>query len=180
MKVFSYIFVIALTIAGCSQTALSREKVWTRTLYTYGLRIGYMFPTNNSYGNPSDPLATFDGFGWYETSNFIIEMLAGTSSKDSYSDLHTDFSFIWPILGIDFAPYIGGGLGLHMVSTPSESNDGLALNINGGLIGLRTYDVRLILNIKYSIVYARLADKNIQNGFTITFGMTATPRGFWF
>jgi hypothetical protein len=180
MKVFSYIFAIALTLMSFSQNALGEKATWRSTLYTYGMKIGYMFPVSNSYGNPNEPLATFDGFGWYETPNFIIEVLVGTSSKDSYSDWHTDFSFIKPILGTDFVPYIGGGLGLHMVAVPNESDDGLALNINGGLIGLRTYDVRLILSMKYSIVYASLANKNTQHGFTITFGITHTPRGLLF
>ncbi|HID94245.1 MAG TPA: hypothetical protein EYP60_09145 [bacterium (Candidatus Stahlbacteria)] len=180
MKIFSYIFAIVLTVMGYSQTALGKKAVWVRTFYTYGMRIGYMFPINNSYGNPAEPLATFDGFGWYETSNFIIEVLVGTSAKDSYSDWHTDFSFLRPIFGTIFVPYIGVGLGLHMVAAPGESDDGLAFNINGGFIGLRTYDVRLILNIKYSIVYASLANRSPQYGFTITFGITHTPRGLWF
>jgi len=181
MKLFSHIFTIISIIIGYSQITSSEEVVWRRTLYTYGMRIGYMFPVSHSYGDPAEPLATFDGFGWYETPNFIVEVLAGTSAKNSYSDWHTDFSFIMPIFGTIFVPYIGGGLGLHMVSALGESDDGLAFNISGGFIGLRNYDVRLILNMKYSIVYASLVNKNIQHGFTITFGIAHTARwGLWF
>ena len=65
----------------------------------------------------------------------------------------------------DFSPFYGGGLGIHMIDwtdpqyngideyTPNYQQNGLALNLQSGLVLFRTYDINLHLRGKYELMF---------------------------
>jgi TolB-like protein len=156
----------------------TKEPRRRRTFFTRGGTVGYSFPTGNSYGDAGS-MTTFEGLGWYETPDFTAQVVWGTSFSGDAADLYLDFGLLRLLSRADFAPYLGGSLGMHWISVDDgpvgpTSNDGLGISVEGGLVGFRTYDFRLIARAKYSVAFAEILDQSSQRGFTITFGLTHT------
>ena len=149
-----------------------------RTFFSKGGTFGYLLPTGDSFGG-SGSMTTIEGLGWYETPDFTAEVVLGTAFSGEAGYLYWDVGLLRFLSRTDIAPYIGGSVGLHWISADNfnESNDGLGLSAVGGLVGFRTYDFRLIVKAKYSVVFAEIGDQSTQRGFSITFGITHTSSG---
>jgi hypothetical protein len=161
-----------------------------KNFFTVGGTIGYLFPTGDSWGD-ADKLLCLNWVTWYETPTFFVESQVGwrgqVNEEDGSIDIPIDFSFFYIPGKSDFTPYLGGGLGIHWVSArrgdvgltddPDDliTKDGLALNVGGGLIGFRTYDFRVVVDLRYSVVFAELGDQDTHSGISLTFGVTS-PR----
>ena len=56
------------------------------------------------------------------------------------------------------------------------TNNGLALNLGGGVMGFRTYDFRFIVDLRYNVVFAELGGQDTHSGISLTFGITSTRK----
>lgn len=159
----------------------TQEPKRKKTFYSFGAMVGYMIPLGSSYGSPSDLMFTYNGLAIYEMPNVAVLSSTGFSTGKDAGDFHIDFSFVKLLSKKDFSPYIGGGLGMHWINCNTydeeygyydyESNDGIAISLDGGIMALRLWDIRGIVNVKYSIVFAEVADVGYHQGITITFGI---------
>ncbi len=157
-----------------------------RSFLTYGVKAGYMFPILGGYGGHREKMFTANLLTWYENPSFIAEPLAGVSVSGKSVDIHGDISLYKAISRTDFAPYFGGGVGLHYVGcerpTPEHWDNwvwdhGFGLSAGGGVMGFRTYDFRILLDVKYSVVWAELLEEHGQDGVTLTIGTTYASTG---
>ena len=149
-----------------------------KSFLTYGVKAGYMLPIMGGYGGHTKKMFTADLLAWYENPSFIVEPLAGISISGSSQDVHGDISIYRPLSRTDFAPYLGGGIGIHFVGCDNgDWNHGFALSLGGGVMGFRTYDFRIILDLKYSVVWAELLEEHGQDAITLTIGTTYGSKG---
>jgi TolB-like protein len=170
----------------------AREPRRRQNFFTVGGKIGYLFPTGDSWGQ-ADRLLCLDWVTRYETNDFFVESLVGyryqLNEDNGAFDIPIEFSIFYVPGRSDFSPYFGGGLGIHWIGArrwdgngdPGDddgrsTNNGLALNLGGGLMGFRTYDFRIVVDLRYSIVMADLDGQDTHQGIMLTFGITS-PRG---
>lgn len=170
---------------------IAEQETWEprrrKNFFTVGGKVGYLFPSGDSWGR-TDKLLCLDWVTWYETPTFVVESLVGwryqvNEDKGAY-DFPIEFSMFYIPGKSDFTPYLGGGLGIHWVAAKrweddhwdneneQITNNGLALNLGGGLIGFRTYDFRIEVDLRYTIVFAKLNGQDTQSGISLTFGVT--------
>ncbi|MFP4458185.1 MAG: hypothetical protein ACLFSQ_01210 [Candidatus Zixiibacteriota bacterium] len=191
-----------------SQLNLRRQNY-----YTVGFRIGYSMPFPDSYFDES--MVTFQTIGLYEMEQFAVEGIFSYGANngvfgDGESDVGADISMLYLFSKNDFAPYVSAGAGIHWLSTtvsrPESSyynyeddeewyyyteeynlnTNGLALNLGGGMVAFQTYDFRLMLDVRYRMIFAGTArsdywfgdneppveDLGVQHSLGITFGIT--------
>lgn len=171
----------------------AREPLRRQNFFTVGGKIGYLFPTGDSWGQ-ADRLLCLDWVTRYETNDFFVESLVGyryqLNEDNGAFDVPIEFSIFYVPSRSDFSPYFGGGLGIHWIGArrwdengdhgndddERWTNNGLALNLGGGLMGFRTYDFRIIVDLRYSLVMADLGGQDTHQGIMLTFGITS-PRG---
>lgn len=169
----------------------AREPRRRVNFFTVGGKVGYLFPSGDSWGG-TDKLLCLDWVTRYETPDFMVESLVGwryqVNKENGAYDVPVEFSFFYLPSKSDFSPYLGGGLGIHWVAAERWddhdtwgdeddriTNNGLALNIGGGLMGFRTYDFRFIVDLRYTMVFAELDGQDSHSGISLTFGITS-PR----
>jgi TolB-like protein len=168
----------------------TREPRRRKNFFTVGGKIGYLFPTGDSWRGV-DKLLCLDWVTRYETPTFMVESLVGwryeIGRDEGAYDIPIEFSILYIPGKSDFSPYLGGGLGIHWVAAAREdedvvyhgeeriTNNGLALNVGGGLIGFRTYDFRIVVDLRYTMVFAKLDGQDTHQGVSLTFGVTS-PR----
>jgi hypothetical protein len=170
----------------------AKEPRRRRNFFTVGGKVGYLFPSGDSWGG-TDKLLCLDWVTRYETPDFMVESLVGwryqVNKENGAYDVPVEFSFFYLPSKSDFTPYLGGGLGIHWVAAErwddhdtwgneddQITNNGLALNIGGGLMGFRTYDFRFIVDLRYTMVFADLGDQDSHSGISLTFGITSPRR----
>lgn len=172
---------------------------------TQGVGFGIGVPLGDSYSKISN-LKTVAWVFRYEASNYVVENSFGitwgkgggkdTVSTDSGHDGRTIVNeqnivvFPWDI-GLryifnrekDTTPYIGGGIGLHFIISQetagvvyTESDIAFAFHGSGGLYLFQTYDFRLSLEAKYTILFsdAFLGTQDIHQ--QIAFFLTVSGR----
>lgn len=164
------------TIAVEQITEAETKEFRTRKpLTVLGIRTGYFFPLGNSFGKVKRGMYTLDCAIHHETAKFIAEASAGFSTAAGASDLHIGLLVYRLLSQKDFTPYLGGGLGVHKFSFEDNGlrdGDGFGLSLGGGVIGFRTYDFRIVFSSKYTIIIPMDNDISVQQGFTLTFGLT--------
>jgi TolB-like protein len=167
----------------------AKEPLRRKNFFTVGGKFGYLFPTGQSWGRV-DRLLCLDWVTRYETPSFLVESLFGyrfelTKDKGAF-DLPIDFSIFYLPSRSDFSPYLGGGLGIHWIGAKNRKDDGssndagnkrtinhgLALNLGGGLMGFRTYDFRIVVDLRYQVVFADVGNEKTHQGIGLTFGIT--------
>ena len=160
----------------------TREPRRKKSYITSGASFGFGFPLGDSYAN-IDRITAFSWVMRYEAGPYIIDNSVGISWGSSKPDTtvwgyqvdkQTVIVFPWDI-GLryvfsregDFSPFIGGGLGIHFVSSqdlegqgtdgqPYIDNDqAMALHFAGGIFGFQSYDFRMTLEGKYTIVFTK-------------------------
>jgi len=117
----------------------------------------------------------------YETKDLFTEALFGGRNGKDANGVYFDL-LLHKILGTeDFAPYIGGGLGIHQVTIEryeewaSKSDDGLAFTLSGGVLGFRTYFFRIIANARLSMTFT--GEFGVVPDASFTFGITSPSFG---
>jgi hypothetical protein len=142
---------------------------------TSGASFGFGFPLGDSY-NKVNNLKTVSWVMRYEADKFVIENSVGVSWGNA--DLDTSGIFViketitvvpWDI-GMryifsrenDFTPFLGGGIGLHFIGSEKlegatddyiRGDQALALHLAGGIYAFQSYDFRLAIEGKYTIVF---------------------------
>ncbi|MFC1888289.1 hypothetical protein ACFL4G_00895 [Thermodesulfobacteriota bacterium] len=159
-----------------------------------GLALGTLLPFSDHYGDVN-ALALIDGSLCYETRSFTIEPHMGVAF-DMQSGEGTAFEYFIDIRSYyifstsNFAPYAGGGVGLHYLDENLEkvmttgnvmtlTNNYLAedsawgpsLTVGGGLMMLRTYTARLRLEVDYKVLFMDVNDHSNPQSITFSLGV---------
>jgi len=189
--------VIDKTSIASSETEEPRRR---KNFYTIGAKIGYRFPLGNSYGK--EQMWQYEGLGIYEMEKMFVEgRFYGCSGGDAFAFGLTIGAY-YIFSPKDFSPYVGGSAGIEWVNEMpyysedadsimgGASGDGPAINIGGGLMLFQTYDFRVILDLKYTMVFVGEADIDwyesnpdnakdlgVQNSIGITLGITRRDIG---
>jgi TolB-like protein len=161
---------------------------------TSGASFGFGFPLGNSYSKVDDLFS----LAWvmrYEAGSYVLDNSLGFS-QGSGGEKDTTYLgeiinttevgiFFWDI-GMryilnrqsDFTPFFGGGIGLHFIGaqesegyTYTEATRAFALHLAGGLYAFQSYDFRLTLEAKYTMLFSDVfvdsGSSSHQIGFSI-------------
>lgn len=159
-----------------------KEPRRRRVFHTVGITAGMVVPLDG-YGG-SSALYNLGWLYWYETPRFVAEVAGyatfpgSSETGDAAEFCPVELSLLYMLSKKDISPYFGGGVGFGwLVVDPYETAYGLTLNAGGGVVLLRTYDIRLILDARYHI---NLADvPNVggpHHGFKFSMGFTYRPK----
>lgn len=149
------------------------------SFYASGLKVGYMFPVDNTFGL-AERLTVLDFAGLYEAPDFMVEALAALRWGDDASDRGFDFSVFYLLTRTDFSPYLGGGIGIHWLNAPFKKagdwpetvhGNGLNLTAGIGLLAFRTYDFHLRLDLRFSYTLEDFGDQFGPRAVTVSFGL---------
>jgi hypothetical protein len=163
--------------AGCTGRALDPEPVsqaadttaersMRHSWSTQGPRVGNLYPTGDAYAGAGR--LTSLAYVWrYTTPNFDVESvpaLGVTWGGDLKSDhgqardwTLLDLFLAWTPATGEFAPYIGGGMGLHAIKLKHQDASGLReeaatalqFSVGAGILLCRNYDFQLGLDLRY-------------------------------
>jgi len=156
------------------ETGDSRHR---KSYMTSGMSFGFGFPLGDSSYSGVDNLKALAWMIRYEANRFIVDNSVGINwgtAKVTIDTLTDDteskgvFIIPWDI-GLryllmsesDISPYIGAGLGFHFIfaakvnDTPVvDSDQAMALHFATGLYAFQSYDFRLSVDAKYTIVFS--------------------------
>lgn len=174
----------------------TEEPARRSSFWAAGGRFGYFFPIGGFGSNPNPPLGV-SGCGLYETPGFMAEAaydFYGLSFEDRYAGLwRAGFSGFALMNKTDICPYWGGGVGIGTVTVMNDeagSGIGPIINLGGGVMFLRTYDFRLVADLRYYLAFCKVRQfhpeqtiSTFQHGPAISVGLmykrskTDTGRG---
>lgn len=163
-----------------------------RSLYHAGVALGYVFPVGTSYSYVSEspyvhpPERKRHGYDqmvrltWLNSWEFHNDFALGADLvwTTPYA-IGADVSLRYMLNRSDFTPFIGGGLGLHYVrgdagieGDENKRNSGPAVNVQGGMMLFRTYDVNVMLRGQYQVIF----NSDIDHGPAIDVGVSFRDR----
>ena len=167
-----------------SEAKLERRKC---SYTSNGLRVGFMWPSADSFGKTSR-LTALDFVFQHDTKDYF---LSGRSGLKWGNNSAFNFTFLETKIGRylsrgDFSPFISGGIGIQYnraeieIKGPSgtdfDSASGTGLSFCGGigLAAFRTYDFQFQLDVDYFIVFAKIesdgnSGKEYPQGIIFTF-----------
>ncbi len=173
------------------------EEVWNprsrATRRALGVRAGFLFPSGDSYGEV-DRLTNLRFLYKHETPDYLVETttIAGITWAKGFDTVEWDIFdlFAAKIFGVaDEGIYLGGGLGVHSLrlsgpperqemngyeyyDEPHETATTLTLDLGAGVLGLRTYDFQVVLDLRYHYVFEKFGNLNNKgaHGLLLTFG----------
>ncbi|MCK4576326.1 hypothetical protein KAU34_07955 [candidate division WOR-3 bacterium] len=170
----------------------TKEPRRRTSFYTGGIKFGWGLPLGgDSYGGVNS-LISYDAIGWYETPNFMVELMFGISRSSGYtffdttvsaSEFYPEISIFYLLSKGDFCPFVGGGMGMRFLTIEKDFFDmetatALGINLGGGIILFRTYDFRIVLDGRYSINFADLPTYGGPHSLLkISFGVTYRSTG---
>ncbi|MCP4584090.1 MAG: hypothetical protein GY839_20955 [candidate division Zixibacteria bacterium] len=152
------------------ETGESRRR---KSYITSGMSFGFGFPLGDSYSGVDNLKA----FAWnmrFEAGKFVVDnSLAanwGTAKVDVNGETENKGVFIIPWdIGLryllvpesDISPYVGAGLGFHFIFAAKiddepivDGDQAMALHFATGLYAFQSYDFRLSVDAKYTIVFS--------------------------
>jgi len=163
---------------------------------TGGMAFGAGLPLGSSYANV-DGLKQFLVVSRYEADRFVVETSIGFQwgsggERDTIFDEIVDnrHVFIMPIdLGLryvfnrkaEFTPFVGGGIGLNFISAESAGSaevvrggTAFAYHAAFGVYGFQSYDFRLSLEGRYSMMFsdAFFGDEKLHQQVGFLVGIT--------
>jgi hypothetical protein len=165
-----------------------KEPLRRRVFHTVGATAGMVLPVDG-YGGAGS-LYNLGWLYWYETPRLVAEV-AGYVTFPGNIDEGTatefcpiEFSLLYMLSKKDISPYFGGGVGFGWLAVDSddpylstESAYGMTLNAGGGLVFMRTYDIRFILDARYHINFASLPTiDGPSHGLKFSIGLTYRPK----
>jgi len=190
-----------VTIDNVTETEMDPASHRRRKgFYAYGIKFGYAFPvgaksyireTQTDYGYEIDSLGNYnytvkpgkilqfkqilktDFVNWYELHrDFVLEwdLHVGWGAE-----MGTHFTLLKLLSRSDFAPFLGGGVGIDYVfadrytDDTDNRNSGIALNARAGLLAFRTYDIRMLLSTHYKLVFDTDFDQSINVDMGVLF-----------
>lgn len=142
---------------------------------TSGAAFGFGFPIGDSYAK-ADNLKILVWSLRYEAGRLVVDnsfgVTWGSTGKEDYNGVKIDNKRVtvlpWDI-GVryllkresDFAPFVGGGLGLHFISSVDAGGETVvdggtapAFHLAGGVSAFQSYDFRLVVEAKYTVVFS--------------------------
>lgn len=151
---------------------------------TGSTRIGVMFPISGFGDNSGVPIGGAVSAN-YETDKFMAEMAYTYYGLSGYANFGSFEISAFKLTSLtDVCPYWGGGFGYGSASSGLYSSSRLApvINLGGGVMFLRTYDFRLILDARYRISFSKIEDwdwsyyssrvvSTVQNSLSISLGL---------
>ena len=160
----------------------AKEPGRRRVFHTVGTTAGMVVPLDG-YGGASS-LYNLGWLYWYETPNLVAEVAGyftfpgDIESGTAAEFCPAEFSLLYMMSKKDISPYFGGGIGFGwLVVDPGETAYGLTLNAGGGLVFMRTYDIRFIVDARYHINLANVPNvEGPHHGFKFSIGLTYRPR----
>jgi hypothetical protein len=165
-----------------------KEPMRRRVFHTVGTTAGIVVPLDG-YGGASI-LYNLGWLYWYETPNLVAEVagyftFAGDIENGTAAEFcPVEFSLLYMLSKKDISPYFGGGIGFGLLTVESdepyyytETAYGATLNAGGGLVFMRTTDIRFIVDARYHINLANVPNVSGTNqGFKFSIGLTYRPR----
>jgi hypothetical protein len=174
---------------GTVTEAEEEEPLRRRVFYTTGIKAGALQPLGG-YGE-SGTMFHLGALFWYETPNIVAELAVYTAFSGNLADVGgTATEAVAPELSIlymfskkDISPYIGGGIGFGILSLNPESGFipetayGVAFNGGGGLVFFRTYDIRVLLDVRYRVNLSQVENfDGPHQGVMFSIGFTYRPK----
>ncbi len=164
-------------------TEQDQEESARRTsLGRFGASLGYLFP----FGDLTYGITNWDGTStdreysqlFKFNINYYNEFKNNTALLFEFGSAppvvsFIDLNFLKFTNKVDTSPFYGSGIGFYMVTknndyfTDDRYDSGMSLNLQGGVLLYRTYDLNVLLRVKY--IYILNDDKN--NGITFDIGM---------
>jgi TolB-like protein len=173
-----------------------KEPMRRKIFHTAGFKAGGLLPTAG-YAE-SGLMYHVGALYWFETPNLAVEIsgyltLGGSVGIEAGGRAQ---EFVAPELSIlyltskgDICPYFGGGVGFGIIALQTDVWDtgtgyGVSFNGGGGVVFLRTYDIRVLLDVRYRINLAEVevlwGDEEQIKGphqcVMFSLGFTYTPR----
>lgn len=167
----------AKTVEVEQVTAQESQEPGTRKAQVNGgIAFGYLYPQDGYDGK--DRIFAWDFKTIYEIRDFAVTGLIGIRSG-----LALNLGGMYLFSRRDFSPYVGGGLGFHLVSHQSgfgpnfddKREDGIEIILSGGLMAFRTYNFRVLFNLDYSITFNDYDDRAV----VFTIGIIRTGKRFF-
>jgi len=133
---------------------------------TQGPRVGNLYPAGHSYGG-AERLTSLSYVWRYQTPTFDVESVPAlgvtwggdaTRGQARVRDWTLlDLFLAWSPATGDFAPYIGGGMGLHAVKLSQETTSGkfeesataLQLSLGTGVLLFHNHDFQIGVDLRY-------------------------------
>lgn len=159
-----------------------KEPMRRRVFHTFGTTAGMVVPVGG-YGG-ANTLYNLGWLYWYETPHLVFEAAGyftfpGDIENATASEFcPVEFSALYMLSKRDISPYFGGGVGFGwLIVDPGETAYGLTLNAGGGLVFMRTYDIRFILDARYHINLADVPNVDgPHHGIKFSIGLTYRPK----
>jgi hypothetical protein len=167
------------------------EPTRRRSLFITGFSLGYLYPVNGSYSYlkyngaaPSElveeqPYNQMIRLAWLNTWEFREDMMVGFDAVWSIPNvIGGDINLQYLFNRSDFTPFLGGGVGIHYVVPDDDSissshrNSGPALNVQGGMVLFRTYDIHVIARAQYQMIF----NSDFDNGISADVGVVYQRR----
>jgi hypothetical protein len=166
----------------------AKEPKRRQTFGTTGIKAGMLLPVGG-YGE-SGQMFHVGALYWYETPNLVAELAAYTAFSGNLDVGGTATEAVAPEISIlymlsrsDISPYIGGGVGFGILSLNPETGFnpsaayGMAVNGGGGIVFFRTYDIRILLDIRYRLNMADVEGfDGPHHGVMFSIGFTYRPK----
>ena len=140
------------------------EPARRTSLSRLGLNAGYLFPLGGTFYNESQILKLGTSY-YYEFQNNTA-LIAEYQMVGNIS-MGVDLSILKFTNIVDTSPFYGAGLGLHGVFSNELDDDiragGMAVNLQGGIMLYRTYDVNVLVRARYLHIF----NSNSDHAFVI-------------
>jgi hypothetical protein len=146
-----------------------------------GLRVGFIWPIDDSFGNMVDRLIAVDFAYQYELPDFFLMGRSGLRWGDGALDVCFLDAKIGRYLNRgDFTPFINGGLGVHYIRgkglikrehhegdyytevTWEDGSYGLVLLGGAGFTAFRTYDFQFQIDVDYFIMLDKINEDEVN------------------
>jgi hypothetical protein len=146
-----------------------------------GLRVGFIWPVDNSFGNMVDRLIVVDFAYQYELPDFYLMGRSGLRWGDGALDVCFLDAKIGRYLNRgDFTPFINAGLGVHYIRgkglisverpysdyeyevTWEDGTYGLVLLAGAGFTAFRTYDFQFQIDVDYFIMLDQINSDEVD------------------
>jgi hypothetical protein len=178
----------AASVDDVTERETTFERAKRKTPYAMGVGIGYLAPLNGGFSylkedanNPNSGYSQTDPdallrLSWIHTwefrRDFHFGMEATWTEPRSFGG---DLNLAYLLGGGDFAPFLGGGLGLHALPADEDPNSsgrrnfGPAVNAQAGLYLFRTYGVNVRVRGQYLAVFTDDRDQGVAVDVAVVF-----------
>jgi len=167
----------------------AKKPLRRKVFHTAGIKAGMLLPIGG-YGE-SSTMYHLGVLYWYETSNLVAELAAYSTFSGQLADPEgnatetcvPELSILYMLSRRDISSYVGGGIGFGILSLNPEAGFdpeaayGFTLNGGGGIVFFRTYDIRVLLDLRYRVNMAQVENfDGPHHGLMFSIGFTYTPK----